>query len=180
MSFYYSFCPHRVVADDQRSLALGIQSAIYRVFGTIPGPLVFGALFDAACLQWQDPCEGDRGNCWIYNNMKLSIYAMSFGIPCIAIAAILLFLSWLTYPKDRREGEEKKAKIKSENKNRTGSVVSPVTSQRPSSIELMSQQCYASESENALLNGTSPNVVSTPSDDLHDKTKLTSLSNTAM
>ena len=107
---------------------------------------------------------------------------MSFGIPCIAIAAILLFLSWLTYPKDRREGEEKKAKIKSENKNRTGSVVSPwpVTSQRPSSIELMSRQYYASESEDALLNGTSPNVVSTPSDDLHDKTKLTSLSNTAM
>ena len=169
-----------MVADDQRSLALGVQSAIWRVFGTVPGPLVFGALFDVACLQWQDPCEGDRGNCWIYDNMKLSIYAMSFGIPCILIAAILFFLSWLTYPKDRREGEEKKAKTKSEKKKRTRSVVSPVTRQRPSSIGLMSRQYHASESEDALLNGTSPNVVSTPSDDLHDKTKLPSLSNTAM
>ena len=169
-----------MVADDQRSLALGVQSAIWRVFGTVPGPLVFGALFDVACLQWQDPCEGDRGNCWIYDNMKLSIYAMSFGIPCILIAAILFFLSWLTYPKDRRGGEEEKSKTKSEKKKRTRSVVSPVTRQRPSSIGLMSRQYHASESEDALLNGTSPNVVSTPSDDLHDKTKLPSLSNTAM
>ena len=60
------------------------------------------------------------------------------------------------------------------------SVVSPVTHQRPNSIELTSQQYYPSESENALLNGTSPNVVSTLSDDLHDKTKLTFFSNTAM
>uniref|UniRef100_A0A1X7UB28 Solute carrier organic anion transporter family member n=1 Tax=Amphimedon queenslandica TaxID=400682 RepID=A0A1X7UB28_AMPQE len=76
----------RVVADDQRSLALGLQSVIWRLFGTIPGPLIFGALFDVACLQWQDPCEGDRGNCWIHNGRALGIYSLSFGIPCLIIA----------------------------------------------------------------------------------------------
>ena len=58
--------------------------------------------------------------------------------------------------------------------------MSPVTRQRPNSFELTSQQYHPSESENALLDGTSPNVVSTLSDDLHNKTKLTSFSNIAM
>ena len=108
---------HRVVADDQRSLALGVQSAIWRFLGTVPGPLIFGALFDVACLQWQDPCEGDRGNCWIYDNMKLSIYAMSFGIPSLVLTAVFFFLAWLTYPKDREresnkvDDEQKKASL---------------------------------------------------------------------
>ena len=96
-----------MVADDQRSLALGVQSAIWRFLGTVPGPLIFGALFDVACLQWQDPCEGDRGNCWVYDNTKLSIYAMSFGVPCLVLAAVLFFFAWLTYPKDREGGRVK-------------------------------------------------------------------------
>ena len=165
---------HRVVADDQRSLALGLQSAIWRVFGTIPGPLIFGSLFDVACLQWQDPCEGDRGNCWIYDGGNLSIYALSFFLPCSIVATVLFFLAWLTYPKEsqatREPENERKAKKRS-------MVVVP---HRPGSIRF-SRQCHASESEDVLLNGTSPNVAVTPSDELFDKTlKLPSLSNTAV
>lgn len=92
----------RVVADDQRSLALGFQSAIWRIFGPIPGPIIFGALFDASCVKWQGEC-GRRGNCWVYDNWNLSIYAASFGIPCMAVAAVLLFFAWLTYPKQQQD-----------------------------------------------------------------------------
>ena len=95
------FFLNRVVADDQRSLALGFQSAIWRIFGPIPGPIIFGALFDASCVKWQGEC-GRRGNCWVYDNWNLSIYAASFGIPCMAVAAVLLFFAWLTYPKQQQ------------------------------------------------------------------------------
>ena len=97
----------RVVADDQRSLALGFQSAIWRIFGPIPGPIIFGALFDASCVKWQGEC-GRRGNCWVYDNGQLSIYAASFGIPCMAVAAVLLFFAWLTYPKQQQHFDTNK------------------------------------------------------------------------
>lgn len=148
LTVIYVSLPYRVVADDQRSLALGLQSAIWRIFGTIPGPLIFGALFDSSCLQWQDEC-GNRGNCWIYDNRSLSIYAMSFGIPCLTIAAVLFFLSWLTYPRDKK----------------TDAISKQVKPIRPTSLLRMRGQ--QSESEDALLrNGTTPNVCTstTPSD----------------
>jgi sodium-independent organic anion transporter len=45
------FCM-RVVADSERSLALGLGSALQRVGGSIPGPLLVGAMLDSACLLW--------------------------------------------------------------------------------------------------------------------------------
>jgi sodium-independent organic anion transporter len=46
------FCM-RVVAESQRSLALGLGSAIQRIGGAIPGPLAIGAILDGSCLLWQ-------------------------------------------------------------------------------------------------------------------------------
>ena len=63
---------YRCIADEHRSLGLGIQSVIFRILGSIPGPIVMGALFDASCEFWQEQC-GERGNCWVYNNEGLSL-----------------------------------------------------------------------------------------------------------
>ena len=98
--YHYTLTSFRVVADDQRSLALGLQSAIWRIFGAIPGPILFGLLFDAACLEWQDDC-GRRGNCWVYNNDQLSWSALALAAPCLVISSSFFFLAWLTYPKQR-------------------------------------------------------------------------------
>ncbi len=35
------------------------------------GPVLFGFVFDNACLQWQHSCS-ERGSCWIYDNGALS------------------------------------------------------------------------------------------------------------
>ncbi len=88
----------RVVADDQRHLALGLQSAIYRVFGSIPGPLLFGAVVDLACVEWEDNC-GVRGNCLIYDNSKLSLHGILLCLPFALLSVILFLLAMLTYPK---------------------------------------------------------------------------------
>ena len=95
----------RVVADDQRSLALGLQSFSWRIIGAVPGPLIFGALFDHACLSWQNEC-GRRGNCWIYDTQQLSISLVALGVPCLILTTILHFITILTYPNHKDSNEE--------------------------------------------------------------------------
>ena len=91
-----------MVSDEQRHLALGLQSAIYRIFGAVPGPLVFGAIIDLTCIKWQYEC-GRRGNCWIYDNKKLGLNGLALTLPCAILTFILFFFSWLTYPKKQKQ-----------------------------------------------------------------------------
>lgn len=88
----------RCVADEQRTLALGAQSVAFRAFGSIPGPIVFGALFDSACIYWQYECSR-RGNCWVYDNAHLSQRAVILTVLGIAANFVFSFLSWVFYPK---------------------------------------------------------------------------------
>ncbi len=87
------------MADEQRSLALGAQSVLFRMFGTIPGPILFGLIFDSTCIYWQYGCAG-RGNCWVYENNHLSQRALSLALLGIGVNFIFSFLSWLVYPKN--------------------------------------------------------------------------------
>ncbi len=96
-SDYYYYYSSRVVSDDQRPLALGLQSAIYRVFGSIPGPLLFGVVVDAACVEWEYNC-GIRGNCWIYDNNLLSRNAILLCIPFAIIGVVFFLIAFVTYP----------------------------------------------------------------------------------
>ena len=91
------------MAEDQRTLALGLQSFVWRLCGSIPGPILFGAIFDSTCLFWQREC-GRRGNCWVYNNTALSSRAVVLALLAMAGYFTAIFLSWLFYPK-KREGE---------------------------------------------------------------------------
>ena len=88
------------MADEQRSLALGAQSVAFRAFGTIPGPIIFGAIIDSVCLYWQYEC-GRRGNCWVYDNAGLSLSATVTLVLAVAIFFVFCFLTWLFYPKSK-------------------------------------------------------------------------------
>lgn len=107
-------CYYRVVADDQRALALAVQSAMSRLIGDVPGPLIFGALFDATCISWNYEC-GERGNCWLYDKDKLSYAVVGTGVACSVIAVFCYFLSWMTYPK-RTNNDNKEEPINIETK----------------------------------------------------------------
>uniref|UniRef100_H2Y4M6 Solute carrier organic anion transporter family member n=1 Tax=Ciona savignyi TaxID=51511 RepID=H2Y4M6_CIOSA len=61
----------RCVAFNQRSFAIGVQWLIIRLIGTIPGPLIIGAVFDRNCAQWSLNC-GEKGSCSTYNSRELS------------------------------------------------------------------------------------------------------------
>lgn len=101
----------RCVADEQRTLALGIQSLLFRAFGSIPGPIVFGVIFDSACIFWQYDC-GRQGNCWVYDNSSLSDRAVALAIIGVVLNFIFSFLCWIVYPKQTQS--EKEAQLKNE------------------------------------------------------------------
>lgn len=97
-SYYY----YRCVSDEQRALALGVQSFFFRLLGNVPGPIVVGAVFDSACLNFRydfrcpDP---SRGNCWVYNNFQLSWSVIVLVLIGISATLVFSFLTWVAYPK---------------------------------------------------------------------------------
>ncbi|RXG73850.1 Solute carrier organic anion transporter family member 4A1 [Armadillidium vulgare] len=68
---YFNACNVGCVPDTHRSLALGLQGIQIRIFGTIPGPILFGLVLDNACSLWQTTCRGS-GSCRHYNNSVMS------------------------------------------------------------------------------------------------------------
>ena len=89
--------PRRAVAEEQRSLALGFQSVLWRAFGAIPGPIIFGVIFDASCVYWQFDC-GRRGNCWVHNNGQISTRIFFTAVTGVLINFVFMLLCWIFYP----------------------------------------------------------------------------------
>lgn len=69
---------------------------VVRAVGSIPGPIVVGALFDSSCLHWQEDC-GDRGKCYVYDNddLTLRLFSLAAGIKVLSI--ICGFFAWIFF-----------------------------------------------------------------------------------
>ena len=50
------------------------------------------------------------GNCWIYDNEKLSYYALAFSLCAALLAALFAGLSWFIYPKERTVKSDEESK----------------------------------------------------------------------
>lgn len=61
----------RVVREDEKSFALGIQWMKVRILGTVPAPMIFGTLIDKSCMLWHD-IDNDTGACLVYDNLHMS------------------------------------------------------------------------------------------------------------
>ncbi|CAD5229482.1 unnamed protein product [Bursaphelenchus okinawaensis] len=60
----------RSVPPEMRSVSLGLQGFLVSFFGTLPSPLLWGAVIDSTCLIWDQVC-GERGACIIYDPDQL-------------------------------------------------------------------------------------------------------------
>ncbi|XP_021915688.1 solute carrier organic anion transporter family member 4A1 isoform X3 [Zootermopsis nevadensis] len=88
----------RCVQDDQRSFALGIQWIKVRLIGTIPAPMVFGALIDETCILWQESCyEDENGACLVYDNTYMGRYVLALAFIGKAASLLFFFLAWWFY-----------------------------------------------------------------------------------
>ncbi|XP_077990561.1 solute carrier organic anion transporter family member 4C1-like [Glandiceps talaboti] len=86
----------RCVPDSQRAYGLGISSIIWRVFGSVPGPIVVGAIIDSSCVLWQEVCD-ERGSCWIYDNFAFGLKFVIIGLSLYLLAIIVTIATILVY-----------------------------------------------------------------------------------
>ncbi|XP_008554726.1 solute carrier organic anion transporter family member 4A1 isoform X1 [Microplitis demolitor] len=86
----------RVVRDEQRSFALGVQWIKVRILGTIPAPMIFGALIDDTCILWHETCEG-QGACLVYDNYWMSWYMLALAFIGKTASLLFFFLAWWCY-----------------------------------------------------------------------------------
>ena len=73
------------------------------------------------------------GNCWIYDNEKLSYYALAFSLCAALLAALFAGLSWFIYPKERTVKSDEESK----NNESAHSDPSPDTSTNGSNSPLV-------------------------------------------
>ncbi|XP_055339492.1 solute carrier organic anion transporter family member 4A1-like [Paramacrobiotus metropolitanus] len=88
----------RCVVESQRPFAMGMQWIIVRLFGSVPGPLCFGAIIDTVCRYWQpERCGSGKGRCLSYDNAALSNAVFTIGIVGKVVCFTFFVLAWWFY-----------------------------------------------------------------------------------
>ncbi|XP_044741053.1 solute carrier organic anion transporter family member 5A1-like isoform X2 [Chrysoperla carnea] len=82
----------RSVNEEERSFALGMQFVIFRLFGYIPAPILFGNLIDSTCILWKSTCGERGGRCLLYDieQFRFRYVGLCAGIKIIALAIFLM------------------------------------------------------------------------------------------
>ena len=80
------------------------------IVGWLPGPLLFGTVFDNACLLWQDEC-GETGACLYYDNERIGLHIFFVVVGFKVLSLLLLLMAWAFYKPPRRAAEDMSSKL---------------------------------------------------------------------
>lgn len=82
----------RSVSEEERSFALGMQFVIFRLFGYIPAPILFGNLIDSSCLLWKSSCGEAGGRCLVYDieKFRYKYIGLCTGIKVVALSIFIV------------------------------------------------------------------------------------------
>ncbi|XP_064482718.1 solute carrier organic anion transporter family member 4A1-like [Ornithodoros turicata] len=62
----------RCIPESYKSVGLGVEWIIVRIFGLIPAGAAFGHTIDGSCALWEETCDAKRGACAVYDNRLLN------------------------------------------------------------------------------------------------------------
>ncbi|XP_076804531.1 solute carrier organic anion transporter family member 4A1-like [Clavelina lepadiformis] len=98
----------RCFPQELRSLAVGVQWILIRTLGTIPGPIIFGAMIDGTCLIWNKrvSCSDRPGSCLMYKNQELSFSLLILSVIYKGASILFFGLALLTYKPARLVASE--------------------------------------------------------------------------
>ena len=84
----------RSVSEEERSFALGMQFVIFRLFGYIPAPILFGNLIDSSCLLWKSNCGESGGRCLMYDIEKFRYKYVGLCATIKIVALAIFCVDW--------------------------------------------------------------------------------------
>ncbi|XP_070533590.1 solute carrier organic anion transporter family member 4C1-like [Ptychodera flava] len=120
----------RCVPDSQRAYGLGIGSIIYRLLGSVPGPIVIGAIVDSSCLTWQEICD-ERGSCWIYDNYMFALKFFVIAAVGFFLALLLIVLTLVVYKAPPEDAENEKENAANEPKDGARHALNKLWKRKP-------------------------------------------------
>jgi Organic Anion Transporter Polypeptide (OATP) family/Kazal-type serine protease inhibitor domain len=84
----------RVLPPEHVSMGLSAMQAVWKLFGSFPGPILLGSIFDSHCLYDRTACDGAK-SCALYDNKPLSVsYALLGVFPKMIATASYLLALW--------------------------------------------------------------------------------------
>ncbi|XP_002714001.2 solute carrier organic anion transporter family member 6A1 isoform X1 [Oryctolagus cuniculus] len=101
-----TLCIFRVVPDKLCSLALGMSYTVLRIFGSIPGPLIFKMTVETSCT-FRDSEQCTRiGRCWMYDKTKMAYQFIGICVFCKLCTIFFTAVAFYVYKGIRKESTE--------------------------------------------------------------------------
>ncbi|GMR49026.1 hypothetical protein PMAYCL1PPCAC_19221, partial [Pristionchus mayeri] len=86
----------RVVHFEHRTIAIGLTWTFLRLFGFIPGGILFGWIIDKSCLHWGEKC-GLPTNCLVYDPTKQASIILALALICKFVATLACVFCYISY-----------------------------------------------------------------------------------
>ena len=79
------------------------ENCLLFISGTVPGPIMFGAIIDSTCMIWREKC-GEHASCWIYDNTNLSRNFFVLVVSVKIVSIIFFTIAHQTYKPPTEKG----------------------------------------------------------------------------
>mmetsp|Transcript_8492 Transcript_8492/g.24570 ORF Transcript_8492/g.24570 Transcript_8492/m.24570 type:complete len:651 (-) Transcript_8492:319-2271(-) len=119
-----SFVNLRILGEERASVGTAMQAGIIRLFGSVPGPIIMGALLDTVCLQRKEVCDV-AGSCEVYDAVGMRRRYLIWGLVGKTLSLALYYLSYRAtlreFPDDADAADAAGVKSKAASKAETDS-----------------------------------------------------------